>query len=482
MASSIKKNTVYSVVKSASSVVFPLISFPYASRMLLADGLGKVNFSASIISYFTLIASLGIATYAVRECAKVRNDRVRLEQVGNQLFTINVLSMLLSYVLLAFTIVFVESLAEYRELLILQSLAIAATALGADWINTAMEDFKFIALRTISFQAISLILLLLLVHSPNDYVAYACITVFSSAGANLANIVHRKKYCDLKLTCTIELRRHVRPIMLLFGIQISQVIFVNSDITILGLIRGNYEVGLYSLSIKVYTIINTMIASIAWVLIPKLSHWFVQKNYQEINQLLAYALVFIVTLGLPCVVGMVVFASDIVVIFGGIGFLEAASSLRILAVALAASLASGLVTNMIMIPSGRENICFTASLVSAVLNVVLNLIFIPSFGFIAAAVTTAISEIIGIIVVLPFVEKEIKLFGLRKSFLGPVCGSVGIIFVAVLASVFMDTSATKTVCMFTGSMVVYGAALIAFKNEFAIEALCKLKSILTGKV
>lgn len=482
MAPSIKKNTVYSVVKSASSVIFPLISFPYASRMLLADSLGKVNFSASIISYFTLIASLGIATYAVRECVKVRDDRARLEQVGNQIFTINVLSMVFSYVLLAFTIVFTESLAEYRELLILQSLAIAATALGADWVNTAMEDFKFIALRTIVFQATSLILLLLFVHSPNDYIAYACITVFSSAGANLANIVHRKKYCDLKLTCTIELGRHIRPIMLLFGIQISQVIFVNSDITILGFMCGNYEVGLYSLSVKIYTIINTMIASIAWVLIPKLSHWFVQKNYQEINQLLAYALIFIVTLGLPCVVGLVVFAPDIIVIFGGTGFLEAASSLRILAVALAASLISGLLTNMIMIPSGRENICFIASLISATLNIVLNMLFIPFFGFIAAAVTTAISEVIGIIVVLPFVEKEIKLFGLRKRFLGPVCGSAGIVFIAALASAFMDTSVTKTVCVFAGSTVVYGIALIAFKNEFAIEALCKLRSVLTRKV
>jgi len=110
------------------------------------------------------------------------------------------------------------------------------------------------------------------------------------------------------------------------------------------------------------------------------------------------------------------------------------------------------------------------------------MLFIPFFGFIAAAVTTAISEVIGIIVVLPFVEKEIKLFGLRKRFLGPVCGSAGIVFIAALASAFMDTSVTKTVCVFAGSTVVYGIALIAFKNEFAIEALCKLRSVLTRKV
>ena len=58
---SIKKNTVYNAIKTVSAILFPLITFPYISRVLLPENVGKINFGLSIVSYFSLIASLGIA-------------------------------------------------------------------------------------------------------------------------------------------------------------------------------------------------------------------------------------------------------------------------------------------------------------------------------------------------------------------------------------------------------------------------------------
>ena len=134
----VQKNTLYNMIKSAAAILFPLISFPYAARVLLAEGIGKVNFGNSIISYFSLLATLGITTYAIRECAKVRDDKVKLEKTASQLFSINLLTTLLSYLLLALTLLFARPLADYRVLITIQASTILFTTLGTEWLNSAM--------------------------------------------------------------------------------------------------------------------------------------------------------------------------------------------------------------------------------------------------------------------------------------------------------------------------------------------------------
>lgn len=86
---SIKKNFIMNVILTASSLIFPLITFPYVSRILLPEGTGRVAFVLSIISYFSMVASLGIPTYGIRACAQVRDDQEKLSQTVQEIFIIN---------------------------------------------------------------------------------------------------------------------------------------------------------------------------------------------------------------------------------------------------------------------------------------------------------------------------------------------------------------------------------------------------------
>ena len=323
MQDKIGKNTIYSIIKSCSTVIFPLITFPYISRVLLAENVGKINFGNSVVSYFSLIASLGITTYAVRECSKVKKDKSTLNKLASEIMSINFLTTIVSYVLLIIVLIFAKPLYSYRKLIIIQSTVIVFTTFGADWLNTTMEDFRFITLRTFFFQCLSIILMFIFVKRPSDYLKYACVTVISSSGGNIANIFYRRKYCDTKLTINLNFRKHMPPIILLFAMILAQQIFVNSDTTILGLLRGDYEVGIYSTSVKIYTIINTVITSIAWVVMPQLSYAFSKQDFKKANILLKYVIGFTATLGLPCVAGMGILAPQIIEIIAGSSFLDA---------------------------------------------------------------------------------------------------------------------------------------------------------------
>jgi len=86
---SLKMNALLNSIKTLMAIIFPLITFPYVAKILQVENLGKVNFSNSIISYYLLIAALGISSYAVREGAGLRNDREKFNIFANQIFTIN---------------------------------------------------------------------------------------------------------------------------------------------------------------------------------------------------------------------------------------------------------------------------------------------------------------------------------------------------------------------------------------------------------
>ena len=161
---SIKKNSIYSMLKTGSAILFPLITFPYISRVLLTDSVGKINFGLSIVSYFSLIASLGINTYAIRECSAARENKEKLSNIASQIFSINIVTTVMAYIALAITLLCYPRLENYRVLIVVQSLTIGATTLGADWLNSAMEDFKYITLRTVTFQFLSLVLMFILVY------------------------------------------------------------------------------------------------------------------------------------------------------------------------------------------------------------------------------------------------------------------------------------------------------------------------------
>ena len=181
---SLKKNALLNIIRSVSSIIFPLITFPYASRILLPEGIGKVNFANSIISYFSIIAGLGIGTYATREAAKRRDNRDELSKFVKEITVIHIFSTIISYALFLVAFFLVPKFQNYKSLLLLSSLTIILSTIDVGWLYSAEEEFEYTTFRTVLFQIIGLIILFMFVKTKDDYLQYMFLNVFCSAGSN----------------------------------------------------------------------------------------------------------------------------------------------------------------------------------------------------------------------------------------------------------------------------------------------------------
>lgn len=482
MEKSLKINTILNIIRTCCSIMFPLITFPYISRILQPESLGKVNFAQSFVSYFILIAGLGISTYAIRECGVVKKDKDKLGKLASQLYSINIITTVIAYIFLIITIYVARNLQNYKELIFIESTVIIFITLGTDWLNSAMEDFKYITIRSIFFQIISLVCMFVVVKNQDDYYKYAIISVLTTIGPYICNIIYRKKYCKIKFTFKIDLKKHMMPIILLFVMMLSQTIFNNVDITMLGLFKGDYEVGLYSVAYKIVRIISQVVQSLSLVIIPRLSYCFANNDFENANKLLRKVLSFNIALGLPCVVGVILLAPEIVYIVCGTEFMEAVPIIRILILTFMFSLVGGsFLGNAILIPMKKEKYYMIVCLITALVNVFLNAMLIPKFSAIGASIATACNGLLILILLSLKKDKKIKIEKIKDIFIAPILGCIIIAIVCLICS-NISSVIIKTLACVIISCCLYTALLLILKYDLAIETFNSIKNKLARRI
>ena len=477
MKRSIKINTVFNIIKMCSSMVLPLITFPYVSRILQPANVGRVNFSETFVGYFSLIACLGISTYGIRECAAVRDNKEELERVSSEIFSLNVITTCLAYVLLLLTLILGNSsLLVYRTIILIQISSILFVTLGADWINSAMEDFVYITIRTLIFQIITLCMIFAFVKKPDDYLIYAGISVFASIGANFVNIFYRKRLCRVRFTLNINVQKHLPPIMWLFAISAVQTIFNSADVTMLGLMKDDYQVGLYTTAHKVTKIIGQLLASVGAVMIPQLSIAFSNNDFGRANGLLKKILLFNFTIGLPCIVGILMMAEDIILVVGGPEFSQAAPVLRLLSLSVLFSLVGGnFLGNVVLIPMKKEKYYMFVCAITAIVNVILNACLIPQFAAVGASIATAVNGFLICVLLLVNVDKNIKIDYIWNTLQKPLMGCVFIVLSCFVCS-YIKIDAYRILMKIGCSVITYGISQILFENELVLNTLQSLKN------
>ena len=432
---SIGVNAVLNVIRQGLSVLFPLITYPYALRVLGVEAIGKVNYGNSIISYFILIAMLGVTNYAVREGAKRKEVRRDFEEFASEIFSINLLATLVSYVLFGCTLLFVGRLHNYTVLLLIQSLSIILSALSIEWVNTVYEDFLLITIRSIATHLISLVLLFLLVKSPDDYYIYAFLSVITNGIICVTNLVHCRKYVKLRFTLKIKYRQHLKPIFILFANSLAISIYVNLDTTMLGWMKGDYYVGIYSVAVKVYSIAKNMMAAIYVVSVPRLSLYAGKEDWNSYKGLSTNIIKSLCIILLPAGIGLICLAPEIMLLLGGAEYVGASLVLQILGGALIFAIFGGYVTAGINISLGREKYTLIATVMSSLLNFGLNLICIPMYAHNGAALTTLISELFVLVLcfsILPNKGKYMDVIDILETLSHAAVGCLAIILITLI--------------------------------------------------
>ena len=439
---SLKTNVALNFLNTVTGIVFPVITFPYAARVLLPEGIGAVNFLQSIVAYIVLLTSLGIPMYAVREVAKYRDDVAIRNRITVEILLLSVILCLFGYVAGAVLGIYVPQISAQLGVFYALSLTILFTSLGVNWFYQAVEDFKFITIRALCFRMLAALGLFLFVRDKDDLLIYAFVLVGSTVGNNLINFIHLRKWIPFHSITWAELRiwRHLRPSLRIFVFNLVTSIYLNLNTVMLGFMRGDDAVGFYTAGNKLSHVVLSVVASLGVVLLPRCSNLIETGQMEAFSKVTSKSYRLVVGLSLPCIVGLIVLAIPVIRIFCGDEFLAAVPVLCWTAPIILFIGLSNVIGLQILYPMGKESIVIWSTVGGAVLNFLLNLLLIPSLGAVGAAISTFGAELIVLLIQIVVGRRYLSIRLFERDYLNYLHASVLMAFALCGLSLLISNS------------------------------------------
>lgn len=382
------------ILLTVSSFIFPVVTFPYVSRVLGPDGTGKVAFAVSVISYFAMFAQLGIPTYGIRACAKVRDNKEELTRVTHEILFINFLMSILVYIFLGISLAVVPRLGQDKPLMIIISLTILFNAIGVEWLYKALEEYSYIAIRSIIFKAIALAAMFVLVREKQDYVAYGAITILAASASNILNFIWMFRMIGLKPVGGYNLKRHIKAVMVFFAMSCATTIYTNLDTVMLGFMKNDEEVGYYSAAVKIRMLLTGVVTSLGTVLLPRASYYIEQGKKKEFLAISHKAIHFVLLMALPFTLFFILYAREGVLLLSGQEYLPAVLPMQVIMPTLLLIGMTNIMGIQMLIPLGKEKYVLYSEIAGAVADLALNTLLIPAMASVGAAIGTLVAEVL----------------------------------------------------------------------------------------
>lgn len=393
MGKSIKINFVFNLINTVTSLLFPLITFPYVSRILLPEGIGIINFYQSIVQYIVLLSSLGIPMYAIRETAKYRDDRRKSSITTLEILSLHFILTFIGYLIVFILCCTVSEIKENIPLFLILSAQLFFTVIGCEWFYQGVEDFKYITIRSIIVRTISVVFLFIFVKSREDILLYGVYCVAGIYAGNVFNFYRLRKYLDFSVLKELKPFKHLKPALKIFVLNLVISLYVNLNSVMLGFLKGPESVGFFTAATKITQLLLGLTSALGTVMLPRLSNLVANNNISEFNRLANLATKFMFAITLPLSVAVIMLADNLILLLSGNAYEEAILTLQILSFIIFAIGLSGVLGLQILYPLGKENIVIKSTAVGAAINFLLNFILIPKFSHQGAAVATLVAEI-----------------------------------------------------------------------------------------
>ena len=381
------KNYAYNLSYQLLVIILPIITTPYVTRVFSSDDLGTYGYFNSIVTYFILLATLGVANYGTKV---ISGHRKEIEKNFWGIYSLQLGATVLSlslYALLCLTLPFMQNPVAY-----ILGLSLVSKGLDISWLFQGLENFRKITVRNITVKLVGVISIFLFVKSANDLYLYVfLLTIFELLGQLSMWLPARefigRPHFDLEYA-----GYHLKPIILLFLPQIAISLYVTLDRTMLGALASTNDVGIYDQALKLVNILLTLVTSLGSVMLPRVANLLATGDHRAVNKMHEMSFLIYNLVIFPIMAGILIVNGDFVQFFLGQDFQNARYAIAIMIFRMFFIGWTNIMGIQILIPHNKNKEFMVSTTVPAILSVGLNLLFLPKLGYIGAAIVSVLTE------------------------------------------------------------------------------------------
>lgn len=401
---SIAKNYIYNLIYQLLTVLLPLVTTPYLSRILGAKSIGIYGYTVSIVTYFILFGTLGMSLYGQREIAYRQTNIIEKSKTFFEIIILRTITLFISISTFYFVFCINNEYSLYYSILLVQ---LIATGFDISWFFQGMEEFDKTVIRNIIVKILSLILIFVVIKKPEDLWLYFVIYVLSELFGNISLWLYLPKYLKKVNIKLLNIKKHIKPVISLFLPQIAIQIYTVLDKTMLGVLTNNMnEVGFYEQAQKIVKALLLVVGSLQAVMSSRIANSYAKKDQNEINNCMDLSFKFVWFLIVPLCFGIITLAPKFVPWFYGSGFekvipLLITSSFLLIAIGL-----NGVTGVQYLVQIGKQNFFTISVIVGAVVNFIMNIVLIRYFSSVGATISSVIAEFSILILHIIYIKKH----------------------------------------------------------------------------
>lgn len=405
---SIKVNFFLNTFRLVLGAIIPLVIFPYVSRILGPSNIGKVDFANSVVSYFILFASFGVPMYGIREVSQVKDNKKNLSNIVMELTLIELIITFLCYIVYFVFIFFIPRFNNFLFLYLVISPNIILGVLNYEWFYQGIENQIYITIRFIVIRVIQVLSIYLFIKKSSDYIRYAIILVSLNSIGSIFNLINLRNYLEIPDFHSLNLVKHLKPLLIIFISSVATSIYMQLDVTMVGVFVNDKSVGIYVAANKVIRILTLLVTSLGYVMIPRLSNNLANKDFTSYSINLKQSFNFVLFLSLPLTAGVYIFSPLIINLLAGPEYIDSISCMRLLTPIIFTIGMSQFVGHQILYINKREDKYTLAITISAFINFFSNLYLIPRYQAKGACLCTFIAESSVFVLLCVFGRKYIR--------------------------------------------------------------------------
>ena len=460
---SVKRNFIYNILYQLLILVIPLITAPYLSRVVGADGVGTYSYTYSIVYYFMMFTLLGVNNYGNRMIAKVRDDK---EKLSKTFFSIYMIQLILGIVMLILYFIYISFFEiKYKNIALIESLFIISSILDINWFFFGMEEFKKTITRNTIVKISTVILIFIFVKSSGDLWKYilimsamTCISQILLWSFLIGKINFKKiNFNDVKI--------HIKADLILFIPVIAISLYKIMDKIMLGNLSNIHEVGYYENAEKIINVPLTLITALGTVMLPRISNIISKGKDGEVIEYIQKSTKFIFFISLPMCFGLIAIGKNFAPLFFGKSFNKTGVLIQLLAITIPFISFANVIRTQYLIPKEKDSVFVISVILGAILNFIMNSIFIPKYKSIGACFGTIAAEFIVMFYQVYKIRKELKIFKYMKTSIKFIIRSIIMFIIIYLLNYININSFIRIIFQIIFGVFIYFILNIKYINE-----------------
>ncbi|MBF7076195.1 MULTISPECIES: flippase [Streptococcus] len=463
----ILKNYAYNFSYQLLVIILPILTTPYVTRIFSSEDLGTYGYFNSIVTYFILLATLGVANYGTKE---VSANRKNIQPTFWGIYSLQVVAAFISivlYLLLCWSVPSMQNPVAY-----ILGLSLLSKGLDISWLFQGLEDFRKITIRNITVKLLGILSIFLFVKTPNDLYLYVFLLTGFELLGQLSMWLPAKEFIGKPHFDVVHAKEHLKPVILLFLPQIAISLYVTLDRTMLGALSSTKDVGIYDQALKIINILLTIVTSLGSVMLPRVSSLLSSGDYKAVNKMHEMSFLIYNLIIFPIIAGMLIVNKDFVNFFLGKDFQEARVAIDIMIARMFFIGWTNIMGIQILIPHNKNREFMLSTTIPAFVSVGLNLLLIPSLGFIGASITSVLTEALVWVIQYYYTRSYLKEVPILSSMLKIILSSSLMYIILLLLQPLLKFSSVVNV----GIYGILGAVFyISFILVFRVVNIKELK-------